>query len=82
MGDDKSTAAFILARLKPAPKAEEKPKESDEGLHVAMQEFLDALADKDAKAAAKAFHAAFVLCESMPHEEYAGDEEEDEEESE
>ena len=47
-----------------------------ESLPAAMEELIAALKAEDAEAAASAFHAAFLACESEPHEEAEEDEQE------
>jgi hypothetical protein len=52
-------------------------REPDEGegfdsLEVAAEDFLFAIEKKDSKALAQALRAAFMICESEPHEEQNG----------
>ena len=58
-----------------------KPEESNdnEGLEMAAQDLIDAVHNKDPKAAASAMRAAFELMESQPHEENNEEEQGEEE---
>lgn len=50
---------------------------AEAGLVVAAHEMFKAIEDDDPAAFARAFHSAFMCCESVPHKE-ANDEDEDE----
>lgn len=53
------------------------PEESGpDDLHVASQDLIDAVHKGDVEGVAAAFHAAFMACESQPHEESEPGEEE------
>ena len=73
-------AAMILATRKPPegeePPADDKEDMGDDDLEVAMEDFLHAVASKDAAGMADAFRHAFMMCESKPHEEGPHEDEE------
>jgi hypothetical protein len=78
--DRKGAIEVILGKLGPkkADDAEAPAEEADaDGLEVAAQEFLDATAAKDAKAAAVAFRSMFDLCRSEPYDETPTEEPDD-----
>jgi hypothetical protein len=79
-GDKKKLAQLIIGANKQGQS--EMPKEVKEdnsvGIEAAMESLLKAIEAKDPKAMVSSFKNAFQLCESQPHEEYEGDEGEDE----
>jgi len=67
----------IMSRMAPMMPQDEEDKDfsvCEAGLLVAMHEMMEALEKGDARAAARAFHAAFQMCEAAPHEEVEHDE--------
>ncbi len=62
------TASLTIKTRTPDEHSDKEPNEN-EGLEECMSELSEALTSGDKKAAARAFKAAFQICESEPHEE-------------
>jgi galactokinase/mevalonate kinase-like predicted kinase len=77
--EPKKMAGIVMMKMKNnSSEAEKEEGEPMPEMLAAAEDILSAIAMKDAKALADALHAAFMIADSMPHEEGEHMEEEEE----